>query len=302
MTDNLVYDASLAEDERTGDRSGRNDDRWAFTNRDTGLEYKVAAAMAAAGRMLRGHDDALADECLETAARAWTYEQEHEPVRHRSAYVPRDTNVQEVLATVELLLSTGDAVYAERLKALAPSLTDGASRAVWAASRAIGAVDDEGFARAVRAAAETHAAELVERLGQNPFRLPWRPHIWGDGWKFQDFALRHYYLARAFPELFGPDPVLDTVNWVLGCHPGSNVSFVSAVGPRSLTTAFGINRSDWSYIPGGMASGTALIRPDLPELLEETPFLWHQTEYVMPGAATYIFCVMAAEALITSPR
>jgi endoglucanase len=297
MTDNLVYDASLAEDERTGDRAGLNDDRWAFTNRDTGLEYKVAAALAAAGRMLRGHDDALADECLKTAAKAWQYEQEHEPVRHRSAYVPGDRETQEVLATVELLLSTGEVAYADRLKAVAPALEDGAAHAVWAAARAIEAVGDEEFARAVRDAAEAHAAGLGERLAGNPFRLPWGPHIWGEGWKLQDFAVRHYYLLRAFPDLFGPDPILDTVNWVLGCHPGSNVSFVSGVGPRSLTIAFGINRSEWSYIAGGMASGTALIRPDLPELLDDIPFLWQQTEYVMPGAATYIFCVLAAQAL-----
>jgi hypothetical protein len=52
------------------------------------------------------------------------------------------------------------------------------------------------------------------------------------------------------------------------------------------------------YIPGGMVSGTALIRPDFPELKETTPYLWQQSEYVMPGAATYIFCVMAADLLL----
>jgi hypothetical protein len=300
MTDNLIYDSSLAEDERTGDCAGRNDDRWAFTNRDTGLEYKVAAALAAAARMLRGHDEALAAECLETAEKAWAHEQAHEPVRHRSAYVPRDTETQEILATVELLIATGKDVYAERLTECAPSLTGDAVRAVWAAARAVDLLDDDEFTAAVRAGAEKAAGRLAEELAKNPFRMLWNPHIWGDGWKIQDFAVRYYYLMRAFPDLFEPDPVLDAVNWVLGCHPGSNVSFVSGVGPRSLTIAFGINRSDFSYIPGGMASGTALIRPDLPELLEDTPFLWHQTEYVMPGAATYIFCILAARCIVTA--
>jgi hypothetical protein len=161
-------------------------------------------------------------------------------------------------------------------------------------------LDDGEFTAAVRSVAENAAERLAEELGRNPFHMIWSPHIWGEGWRIQDFAVRYYYLMRAFPDLLGPDPVLDAVNWVLGCHPGSNVSFVSAVGPRSLTVAFGINRSDFSYIPGGMASGTALIRPDLPELLEDTPFLWHQTEYVMPGASTYIFCVLAANAIVTS--
>jgi endoglucanase len=46
-----------------------------------------------------------------------------------------------------------------------------------------------------------------------------------------------------------------------------------------------------------MASGTALIRPDFPELKEDIPFLWQQSEYVMPGAATYIFSVLASDAI-----
>jgi hypothetical protein len=31
---------------------------------------------------------------------------------------------------------------------------------------------------------------------------------------------------------------------------------------------------------------------------EPFPYLWQQTEYVMPGAATYIFCVLAADELL----
>jgi hypothetical protein len=60
----------------------------------------------------------------------------------------------------------------------------------------------------------------------------------------------------------------------------------------------GFNMHWWSYIPGGMVSGTALIRPDFPELKEPFPYLWQQTEYVMPGASTYIFCVLAADNLL----
>jgi len=127
--------------------------------------------------------------------------------------------------------------------------------------------------------------------------VQWHPHIWGIGWQIQDFAVQHYYLWRAFPDLFDGESVCSVVNFVLGCHPGTNVSFVSGVGARSLTTAFGINRADWSFIAGGMASGTALIRPDFPELKEDFPFLWQQAEYVMPGAATYIFSVLAADTI-----
>lgn len=50
-------------------------------------------------------------------------------------------------------------------------------------------------------------------------------------------------------------------------------------------------------IPGGVISGTALIRPDFPELLE-FPFLWQQTEYVLGGdSSNYMFMVLAVQML-----
>jgi hypothetical protein len=70
------------------------------------------------------------------------------------------------------------------------------------------------------------------------------------------------------------------------------------VGARSLTVAYGVNRADWSYIPGGVASGTALIRPDFPELLT-WPYLWQQTEYVLGGGSSnFMFMVLAADKLL----
>lgn len=89
------------------------------------------------------------------------------------------------------------------------------------------------------------------------------------------------------------------MNFVLGVHPGENTaSFVSGVGAKSLLIAYGTNRDEWWYIPGGSASGTALIRPDLPEL-KEWPYLWQQTEYVMGGGATnFMFLVLACDALL----
>jgi hypothetical protein len=110
--------------------------------------------------------------------------------------------------------------------------------------------------------------------------------------------LKHYYLVKKYPDLFDKELVYRVVNYVLGCHPGSNISLVSGVGAHSITSAFGVYRHMWYYIPGGMVSGTALIRPDFPELKENFPFLWQQSEYVMPGAGSYIFCVLAADELL----
>jgi hypothetical protein len=89
------------------------------------------------------------------------------------------------------------------------------------------------------------------------------------------------------------------LNFVLGCHPGDNTaSFASGVGAKSATRAYGYNRADYSYIPGGVVSGTALIRPDFAEL-KEFPFLWQQTEYVLGGGeSNYLFLVLAADAVL----
>jgi hypothetical protein len=86
------------------------------------------------------------------------------------------------------------------------------------------------------------------------------------------------------------------VDFVLGAHPANNRSYVSGVGVESPLIAYGFNRADWSHIPGGVISGASLVKPDYMEL-KQFPFLWYQTEYVIGGAATYIFDVLAAHQL-----
>jgi hypothetical protein len=302
QTDNRVHDPSLGPDEERGERSGRPDDRLAFTNRDTGLEYTVAAALAAASRTLREHEAALARECLETAQKAWEYEHAHPPAKQPGGYNPGDAEAPEFDAAAELLITTGDERYRTRVVEMLPAVTAKTADIGWSAARALPLVKDEAFARGVRQALEAYRTKLAAELAKNPFGVPWHPHVWGIGWDIQDWAVQQYYLARAFPDLFDREDILRVVSFVLGAHPGSSTSFVSGVGARSLTTAYGFSRDDWSYIPGGNVSGTALIRPDLPELKEPWPYLWQQAEVVMPGAATYVFDVLAADELLNGRR
>lgn len=300
MTDNLVYDPALGAGEQAGDRAGRRDDRWAFTSRDTALEYKVIAALAAASRTLRGYHESLAEECLSTALAAWTYEAEHEPAQQRSAYVPRNADVQEVLAACELLVTTGEARYRKRVLESLPVIRVHWAETQAATVRVLPQIGEPSFAAEVRSLLEQYKLRLDDELAETPFGVPFRPRIWGVGWDVQQYAVDTYYLVKACPDLFGREYVLRALNFVLGCHPGSDVSFVSGVGNRSLTAAYGVNRAEWSYIPGGVVSGTGLIRPDLPELKDDFPFLWQQAEYVMSGAASYLFCVLAAQDLLRS--
>jgi endoglucanase len=129
--------------------------------------------------------------------------------------------------------------------------------------------------------------------------VPYKPDVWGAGWAIQQFGTDQWMLHLSFPDLFPRTYALHALSFILGVHPGSNTaSFVSGVGANSLTTAYGFNRADWSYIPGGSASGTALIRPDFPEL-KHWPFFWQQTEYVLGrGTTDYLLLVLAADRVL----
>jgi len=165
--------------------------------------------------------------------------------------------------------------------------------------RALPRLGDAAFTRAVHDAVAAHFAGVRAAQRKTPYGVPYEPVIWGAGWGIQRFGVDQYYLHRAFPDVVSAEYMLNALNFILGVHPGRNpASFASGVGARSMTTAYGFNRADWSYIPGGVVSGTNLIRPDFPEL-KNFPFLWQQAEYVLGGGATnYMFLVLAAEQVL----
>ncbi len=76
-TDGRIYDSTLRPNEVKGDYSGRPDDRWVFTTTNAVLQWNAIAALAAASDALKGWDNALAKDCLETAIKAWNSEKDH---------------------------------------------------------------------------------------------------------------------------------------------------------------------------------------------------------------------------------
>jgi endoglucanase len=291
ITDNKVADKGQAKGEVTRDGlPDAPDDRLVFTEENPGRELQVAAGLAAASRALKRFDDALSADCLRVAQELWTRAKEKDPL-------------QRVDAAVELLLATNDRKYADFLVGAAVEITKHIDRTGWVVGRALPRVNDRAFTESVRAAVKAYRARVEEQGRKTPYGVPYEPDIWGAGWGIQRFGFEQYFLHKAFPEIFPADYMLHAMNFVLGCHPGPNTSsFVSGVGARSLTVAYGFNRADWSYIPGGVGSGTALIRPDFPELLE-WPFLWQQTEYVLGGGTTdYLFMILAADHLLNKEQ
>jgi hypothetical protein len=321
ITDNRIYDPSLKPYETGGSRSGTFDDRWVFTNRNTGLQYETAQALAAAYRVLRGSRADFAGECLDVARKLWAYEQSNAPAYAQNAYVPRDSGHrrEELAATAELWLTTRDAQYSKHLLSLVPVLesikpADFGRGLGSSLARTLTSISDPGYQAAVRKLAAGYKAICATRASSNPFGVPYPEEVtnvdyrleersgihsgfvWGHGWTLQEDAMDQYILHTQLPDIYGPEAVWNVVSFVLGAHPAGNKSFVSGVGANSALIAYGYNRAEWSHIPGGVISGTSLIKPDFLEL-KEFPFLWYQTEYVLSGAATYIFDVLAAQKL-----
>ena len=297
-TDNLPYDASLEGREPANGRSGVADDRWAFTSRATALDYGSIAALAAASRVLAGYDDALANECIQTAMRVWDEEHARPPATFRHGNTTGGPlEDEELRAAVELLLTTGLAKYADRITALLPHIEAHFDRTAATAVRALPHMD-EAFRTRMRAAVTAYKPRMDADMAKNPFGVPVTTGGWGGSGAALGFAMRNYLLHKAYPELIGPESALRGLNYVLGTHPSSSVSMVSAVGTHSKTIAYGSNRADYSFIPGGVVPGIVIVQPDLPELQEDWPFLWFENEYVITPAASYIFVVHAANELV----
>ena len=298
MTDNHIYDPSLSELEVEGNRSGKNDDRWAFTNYDSATEYKVATSLAAASRVLRRWFDDLAEECLQTALAIWTIENSKDPTVFISAYAARNAPLQSVLTAVELYIATGEERFLQHIIDHIVLIEEHANELAWAITRVLTEIEDDQFQTRFNQLIQQLRSQVAEQI-DNPFGVAFPWQIWGVTWQLQTMGVKLYYLHKTYPALFEAELLYRIVHYVLGTHPGSSTSLVSGVGVRSMTTAFGTNRADFSYIPGGGGSGPNLIRPDFPELKEGYPHIWQQAEYVMGGASTYLFCVLAVDDLLT---
>jgi endoglucanase len=303
MTDNVVFKDTdgaamkvLADSAAHGDQSepvidhlpplgsaGSADDRWVFTEENPARELNAAAGLAAASRALAGFNDPLAKDCLRIALEVWA-----------NAKAP-NSSLARLEPAIELYQCTGEAKYADVIVGLGDAIVSKVGRYGWLGARSLALVKDPAYTEKIRTALRAYRTQVDTVETKTPYGLPYVPNIWGAGWNIQRFGVQQYFLHAGAPDIFPATYMLHALDFILGCHPGPNTaSFVSGVGAKSMIPAYGMNRADWSYIPGGIASGTALIRPDFPELLE-WPFLWQQGEYCLGYATSdYVFLVLAA--------
>jgi endoglucanase len=286
MTDNVKFKGDVTPQTPPVGLPGSPDDRWVFTEENPNRELLTAAALAATSRTMKEFNPSLSKECLAISLELWNATKEKDPL-------------QRLSLAVELLKTTGEKKYSDWIVSQRTAITGKIGNTGWIVGPVLPLIKDKKFVEEITNAVRALRTNIDEQGKKSPYGMPYEPDIWGAGWGIQSFGVQQYFLHASYPDIFDATYMLHALNFVVGCHPGTNTSsFASGVGSRSLTTAYGFNRADWSYIPGGIGSGTALIRPDYPELLT-WPFLWQQTEYVLGGGTTdFMFLVIAADRVL----
>ncbi|SFB84357.1 N-terminal ig-like domain of cellulase [Zunongwangia mangrovi] len=284
-SDNEVYDYRTLPDIPMGQK-GAPDDRWVFTEKNKERSLQAAAALATSGRVMKNYNDTLARQALTIAKEEW----------ERNASNPGIGTIE--LAT-ELYHSTKYKKFLDYIIQHKSFIQQNFQETGWIVLSIYSMIPDRNFKEFLKTNSLSFLETVKEQGSKTPYGVPYEPDIWGAGWGIQNFGMKQYFFHAAFPQEFPSSYLLNALNFILGAHPGVNTSsFTSGVGSRSITQAYGPNRGEHSYVPGGIGSGTALIRPDFPELLE-WPYLWQQTEYVLGGGTTdYLFLVIAANHLL----
>ena len=271
ITDGLHYDPSLKPYEVSADgkRSGTPDDMWAFTTRNPRLDLQAAGIFTSAARVLRGYNDDLAARAQKQADRL--RQEANQLISQR----PHRRNAQAE-ADNDWLTGTGDGNYrnvARNLQTMLDSIP----------------MKDEAYKQKLRPAVQQYAEYIKSFDTQNPYGVPIGLGNWAGVNAVLNFGITVNYAHIYYPDIVSKDEVYRVANWLYGCHPYHNYSFVAVVGAaRPKQVFYGNNRADFSAIPGNVAPGLLFRKPDHFENYDDWPFLWGQNEGTIAGNTQYI--------------
>ena len=290
---------------QTGAYSNNPDPRWAWTMTSPSMEYGAAASLAIASGTLKGWNDPLSKECLDAAIKLWNDAQAHPVHGHLPAYMEGGGGYREAglgspewTAAVELTIAThGADPYRKRVEKLFPATAKQIAFGGWMAVRVLPYLD-AGYRTRLRAAVAAFVPQLNGFLATTPFGVPPSLGAWGGSSQVAEFGAQMYFLHEAFPDLIGTQYTLRAANYLLGTHPVSSESYISAIGTASKLQAYGNNRADNTFIPGGMIPGYIVIKPDFPECITRFGFLWFEDEYTVDAAASWVLEANAADAIV----
>ena len=265
ITDGLHYDPSLKpyEVSEDGKRSGTPDDMWAFTTRNPQLDLQAAGVFNSAARVLRGYNDELADRAQKQADR----------LREEAMPLMAKRNAKrngQAQANFDWLAGS-NIVY--NLQTALDSIP----------------MKDEAYRQQLRPMVERFNEYIHDFDKQNPYGLPIGLGNWAGVNMVLSFGIAINYAHLYYPDIVCKDEIYRVSNWLYGCHPYHNYSFVAVVGAaRPKQVFYGNNRADFSFIPGNVAPGLLFRQPDHFENFDDWPFLWGQNEGTIAGNTQYI--------------
>lgn len=292
ITDGLHYDPSLKpyEVSEDGKRSGTPDDMWAFTTRNPGLDMRAATMFAAAANALKGYNDNLAERALKQSKRLMKEAEELMSKRPKSI----DGNTRSIkrglaATNMQLYAATHEKKYLDVFKN--EIWNDLNQNLVFNIQIALDAIPymDEAYRAKLKPYVEKYAVYIHDFDKQNPYGVPIGLGNWAGSGQLLGFGTTVCFAHFYYPNIVKKDEVYRTANWLFGCHPYHNYSFVAAVGAsRPKMVFYGNNRADFSFIPGNVAPGLLFRKPDHFENFDDWPFLWGQNEGTIAGNTQYI--------------
>ena len=327
ITDGLVYDPSLQPYEQKGLRSGTLDDRLVFTsNASPAGNMSTVAALASASRVLREINPELAERSLRNALMLWDRDFEAaDPARGGG----RGWGDGRISAAIQLWRATGEQKYRDFFRPLLLAQLEpqpqtgragnwnrqGVARGVEVPQGPLGTNANGGFGRGVnlstalsvyaemdaefqsrvRAALPAYVEGLKAQGAATPYGVPISGRGWGGNEQTMNWAQNCYQVWKLFPDAIDPELVLAGMNYIYGCHPYSNLSFITAVGVKTKKVAYGNNRADYTVIPGGLVPGLLVMTPDYMENKDDYPFLWGENECCTRNVPAIVSLSLACE-------
>ena len=312
ITDGLHYDRSLKPYEVSSDgkRSGTPDDMWAFTTRNPRLDLRAATMFAAASRALEGYNDDLAQRALKQSKRLM---EEGNQLLKKQKRV--DTQAEEdfnwlggfdagsMTTNLQLYIATGEKKYIEDFNKQIWKALD--TRLPFNIQTALDAVPymDDAYKQKLRPYIEQYNKYIKDFDQQNPYGLPIGLGNWAGVNMVLNFGITINYAHLYYPDIVSKDEIYRVANWLYGCHPYHNYSFVAAVGAaRPKAVFYGNNRADFSFIPGNVAPGLLFRHPDHFENFDDWPFLWGQNEGTIAGNTQYVIFGSSFKNLVTETK
>ena len=300
QTDGLLYNPALQPYQIYGQTSGTLDDRVAFTsNYSPAGQMSTIAAMASAARVLKDYRPEVSEKALSLAIQLWDENFEAADPANQQTDGRRMRGDGRINAAIQLWLTTGEAKYKDffydkvlaQIQGERPNLNTALS---------LYPMMDKNFQKKVKAAVPAFVKAQKATAASTPYGVPVSGRGWGGNGTVISWAFNNYMVWKYFPNMIDPEMVLAGLNFLYGCHPVSNVSFVTSVGVNTKKVAYGNNRADYTVIPGGIVPGIMLMNPDYMEHKDDYPFLWGENECCTGTVPPYVMLSLACEEVAAS--